>query len=101
MTITLDDVSNLLHLPIVDQFYIDQTLNSDATNDLLVESLCVDHGVASEETWHCGGAHVRLSWLRDVYEDACSRSQWIVVVRAYLLHLVALSSPTRVLLRRV
>jgi len=50
MTITLDDVSNLLHLPIVDQFYTQQTLDTDATNDLLVESLRVDHGVASEET---------------------------------------------------
>ena len=31
---------------------------------------------------------MRLSWLRDVYEDACSRRQWIVAARAYLLHLV-------------
>jgi len=88
MTITLDDVSNLLHLPIVDQFYTQQTLDADSANDLLVESLCVDCGVASEETRHCREAHVRLTWLKDVYEDACSRRQWIVAVRAYLLHLV-------------
>ena len=29
MTITLDDVSNLLHLPIVGQFYTYQTLDAD------------------------------------------------------------------------
>jgi len=88
MIITFDDVSNLLHLPIVSQFYMQQTLDANSTNDLLVESLCVDRGVASEEIRHCRGAHVRLSWLRDVYEDACSRSQWIVAARAYLLHLI-------------
>ncbi|XP_068476659.1 protein MAIN-LIKE 1-like [Phaseolus vulgaris] len=88
MTITLDDVSNLLHLPILSQFYTHQTLDANATNDLLVESLRVDRGVASEEIRHCRGAHVRLSWLRDVYEDTCSRRQWTVAARAYLLHLV-------------
>ena len=73
MTITLDDVSNLLHLPIVGQFYTYQTLDADAVNDLLVEFLRVDRGVASEETRHCRRAHVRLSWLVNVYEDACLR----------------------------
>jgi len=50
MTITLDDVSNLLHLPIFYQFYTHQTLDGNGANDLLVESLRVDHGVATEET---------------------------------------------------
>jgi len=85
MTITLDDVSNLLHMPIVGQFYTLHILDADSVNDLLVESLRVDRGVASEETRHCRGAHVCLSWLRDVYEDACSRRQWNVAARAYLL----------------
>jgi len=65
-TITLDDVLNLLHLPIVDQFYTHETLDADSANDLLVESLHVDRGVASQVTRHCRGVHVRLSWLRDV-----------------------------------
>jgi len=56
--------------------------------DLLVQALRVDHGDASEETRYCRGAHVRLSWLRDVYEDTCLRRQWTVAARAYLLHLV-------------
>jgi len=88
MTITLDDVSNLLHLPIADQFYTQKTLEADSTIYLLVQALRVDHGDASEETRYCRGAHVRLSWLRDVYEDACSRKQWTMAARAYLLHLV-------------
>jgi len=53
MTITLDDLSNLLHLSIVGHFYTQKTLDSDLANDLLVESLRVDHGLASEETRHC------------------------------------------------
>jgi len=61
MTITLDDVSNLLHLPIVGHFYTQETLDSDSATDLLVESLRVDRAFASEETRHCRGAHVRLS----------------------------------------
>jgi len=88
MTITLDDALNLLHFPIVDQFYTHQTLNANSANDLLVESLHVDHGVAFEEIRHYRESHVRLSWLRDVYEDACLRRQWIVATIAYLLHLV-------------
>jgi len=50
MTITFDYVLNLLLLPIIDQFYMHQTLDANGANDLLVESLCVDHGVAFEET---------------------------------------------------
>jgi len=88
MTITLDDVSNLLHLPIVGQFYTQETLDADSAIDLLVQALRVDRGNASEETRYCWGAHVRLSWLRDEYKDACSRKQWTVAARAYLLHLV-------------
>ena len=61
MTITLDDVSNLLHLPIVGHFYTQETLDSDSANDLLVESLHVDRALAYEETRHYRGAHVRMS----------------------------------------
>ena len=78
----------MLHLPIVGQFYTQETLDADLAIDLLVQALRVDRGDASEETRYCRGAHVHLSWLRDVYEDACSRRQWTVAARAYLLHLV-------------
>jgi len=88
LTITLDDVSNLLHLPIIGQFCTYPSLDAAATTDLLVDSLRVDHGVAIAETRHFQGGHVHLSWLREVYEDACTRRQWTMVARAYLLHLV-------------
>ncbi|XP_068485021.1 protein MAIN-LIKE 2-like [Phaseolus vulgaris] len=88
LTITLDDVSNLLHLPIIGQFYTYLSLDAVAATDLLVDSLRVERGVAAAETRHCQGGHVRLSWLREMYEDACSRRQWTVAARAYLLYLV-------------
>ena len=88
LTITLDDVSNLLHLPIMGQFYTYSTLNAVAATDLLVDSLRVDRGVAAAETRHCRGEHVCLSWLREMFEDVCTRRQWTIVARAYLLHLV-------------
>jgi len=61
LTITLDDVSNLLHLPIIGQFYMYLSLDAAAATDLLVDSLGVDRGVAAAETRHCRGGHVPLS----------------------------------------
>ena len=54
LTITLDDVSNLLHLPIIGQFYTYPSLDAAAATDLLVDSLRVERGVAVAETRHCG-----------------------------------------------
>jgi len=88
LTMTLDDVSNLLHLPIIGKFYMYPSLDAAAVTDLLVDSLRVDRGVAAAETRHCRGGHVRLSWLREMYEDACTKRQRIVAARAYLLHQV-------------
>jgi len=42
MTITLDDVSNLLHLPIVGQCYTYVTLDGVVALEVLVEVLHVD-----------------------------------------------------------
>jgi len=38
---------------------------------------------------HCKGGHVHLSWLREIYEDACINRQWTITVQAYLLYLVS------------
>jgi len=88
MTITLDDMPNLLHLPIVGQFYTHHMLHGVGATNALVELFGVTHENASNEIDFCRGAHVRLSWLREVYENACTNRQWTIVARAYLLHLV-------------
>ncbi|XP_028230727.1 protein MAIN-LIKE 2-like [Glycine soja] len=39
------------------------------------------------ETGQCGG-HVRLQWLRDVYQRRCQMQHWTAAARTYLLHLL-------------
>ena len=84
VTITLDDVTLLLHFPILEVFHSFEQLHVD----MLVELLEVSAAEARAETIQCHGSYVRLSWLRDVYHmkiEACHR---IVAVQAYLLHLL-------------
>ncbi|KAJ1397179.1 Aminotransferase-like, plant mobile domain [Sesbania bispinosa] len=63
MTITLDDVNNLLHIPV---------RGSNATAE-------------TEHTW---GPSVRLSWLRSMYENNVEKNHLTYAARAYLPHLV-------------
>ncbi|KAL5193661.1 Protein MAIN-LIKE 1 [Glycine soja] len=80
VTITLDDVPSLLHLPIL--------LHVDDAFKMLVELLKVNVAEARAETIQCHDSYVRLSWLCDVYEMKIEVCHWIVAVRAYLLHLL-------------
>jgi len=88
MTITLDDVSSLLHLPILGQFttYVPLEYNEAAT--ILAELLGVDEARGKAEMRQCRGVHVRLSWLRDIYKECCAQKAWECAARAYLLHLL-------------
>ena len=88
MTITLDDVSSLLHLPITGAFYTFEGIDTYAAVEKLIDLLGVRASEARAETHQCRGPHVRLSWLRDVYHSRCSAMQWIETTREYLLHLV-------------
>ena len=49
MTITLDDVSSILHIPIVGQFPTYEALSYDEAKDLLIELLGVSETKANEE----------------------------------------------------
>ncbi|KAL5187609.1 Protein MAIN-LIKE 2 [Glycine soja] len=78
LTITLDDMASLLHLPITGTLHTFESLVTSDTVVLLTELLEVSPEEARAETHQASGPHVWLSWLRDVYEAP----------RAYLLHLV-------------
>ena len=67
ISITLDDVATLLHLPIVGALHDFQPLYSDEAVLLLIELLMVSPEVAMAETGQCGGPYVRLQWLREIY----------------------------------
>jgi len=64
MTVTLDNVSSLLHMPILRKFakYIPLEYNGVAT-------ILVEEGRVKAEMRQCRNVHVRLSWLREVYDE--------------------------------
>ncbi|XP_047168310.1 protein MAIN-LIKE 1-like [Vigna umbellata] len=68
MSVTLDDVLNQLHLPIMDQFCEVEELEYD------------------EKQSH--GPKVRLSWLHKVYQECIEQERSECAARAYLLHLL-------------
>ena len=67
VTITLDDVVLLLHLPIIGAFHSFEQLHVDDVVDMLVELLEVIIVEVRTEMIQCHGSYVRLSWLRDMY----------------------------------
>ncbi|KAH1257388.1 Protein MAIN-LIKE 1 [Glycine max] len=88
VTISLDDVASLLHLPIIGAFHTFNALHVDQVMDLLVDLLEVSSQEARDEIFQCHGAFVWLSWLQDICHNKCDVGQWIVAARAYILNLV-------------
>ncbi|KAL5191672.1 Protein MAIN-LIKE 1 [Glycine soja] len=88
LTITLDDVSSILHLPITGALHSFHALSTEEARFLLTELLEVSAEEARAETALTRGAYVRLGWVRDIYVTRCQARRWIVAARAYLLHLV-------------
>nr|XP_004509994.1 protein MAIN-LIKE 1-like [Cicer arietinum] len=76
MTITLDDVSSLLHIPITGAFFSVNVFNKDEGADILAELLGVSHGVAYVEFNVTRTTTVRYSWLLDVYHQRCREQRW-------------------------
>jgi len=71
LTITLDNVSSLLHLPISGAFHSFEALSVDEVVFLLMELLEVSSEEARAETVRACGAYVHLSWVREIYEMRC------------------------------
>ncbi|KAL5161370.1 Protein MAIN-LIKE 2 [Glycine soja] len=88
LTITLDDVASLLHLPITGALHTFEPLVTLDAIRLLTELLEVSHEEATFEIRQDGGPRVRLGWLRDLYQSQCRTRRWVVAARTYLLHMV-------------
>ncbi|XP_028236821.1 protein MAIN-LIKE 1-like [Glycine soja] len=88
LTITLDDVSSLLHLPVIGDFHAFEPLHVDDAVQMLVDLLMVSPESARAETVQCRGPYIRLQWVRDVYQRRCQAGHWTAAARAYLLHLL-------------
>ncbi|XP_028196643.1 protein MAIN-LIKE 1-like [Glycine soja] len=88
LTITLDDVSSLLHLPVIGDLHAFQCLHVDDAVQMLVDLLMVSTKSARAETTQCRGPYVHLQWVRDIYERRCQTGHWTTAACAYLLHLL-------------
>ncbi|KAH1093733.1 hypothetical protein GYH30_039456 [Glycine max] len=88
LTITLDNVSSLLHLPVIGDFHAFEPLHVDDAVQMLVDLLMVSPESVRAETVQCHGPYVRLQWVRDVYQRRCQAGHWTTAARAYLLHLL-------------
>ncbi|XP_017423502.1 protein MAIN-LIKE 1-like [Vigna angularis] len=88
MSVTLDDVSTLLHLPVMGQMCDLEELEFEEARTTLVQLLGVDGGIAGAEMEDARGLKVRLSWLRDIYVQrdvhACDRYACGVAALAHL-----------------
>jgi len=85
----MNDVSTLLHPPIVRQFclYV-TTLNLTSSSLLLVELLWVELWDIVAELRQCRGTHDQLNWLHKVYKEWVIHHRWEYTTHIYLLHLV-------------
>ena len=92
MTITLNDVASILHIPITGSMIsFSQPLRVDDVNALLVELLGTTDVEASRETEQCRSPSVRLLWLRENFLTityVSSDDDIEFATQAFLLHLV-------------
>eukprot|EP00256_Glycine_max_P066601 XP_025981196.1 uncharacterized protein LOC102665224 [Glycine max] len=88
LTITLDDVSSLLHLPVIGDLHAFEPLHVDDAVQMLVDLLMVSLESVRAETAQCRGPYVRLQWVRDIYERRCQAGHWTATARTYLFHLL-------------
>ncbi|XP_058760152.1 protein MAIN-LIKE 1-like [Vicia villosa] len=89
MTITLDDVACLLHLPINGMFwYPDEHVTEQVAVDLGCELLGVDRHAMAVHVRSCRGAYYSLQWLYDRFVQYRAAGSWTYATRAYLMMLV-------------
>ncbi|KAI5389248.1 hypothetical protein KIW84_074779 [Lathyrus oleraceus] len=88
MSITLDDVACLLHLPIRGIFWSPQDVTEELAVELAVDYLGVSQGQAQSHVRSCRGSYYKLEWLYDIFVHHRAASSWAYATRAYLLMLV-------------
>ncbi|KAI5433553.1 hypothetical protein KIW84_020732 [Lathyrus oleraceus] len=89
MSITLDDVACLLHLPIRGIFWSPEDVTEELAVELAVDYLGVSQGQAQSHVRICRGSYYKLEWLYDLFVHHRAASSWAYATRAYLLLLGA------------
>ena len=68
MTITLDDVSAIFHLPIRGSFFLPPVMDVDIVISYLQQLMGCTQAEACLEVHHMRGAHMSLAWLEELYD---------------------------------
>ncbi|XP_058762941.1 protein MAIN-LIKE 2-like [Vicia villosa] len=89
VTITIDDVASLLHLPIGGLFwYPREHITEEMVVELGIQYLGVERGEMARHVRDCRGAYYSLQWLYDRFVEHRDASSWAFATRAYLMMLV-------------
>ncbi|XP_058779812.1 protein MAIN-LIKE 1-like [Vicia villosa] len=89
MTITLDDVASLLHLPIGGLFrYPEEHVTEEMEIELGIQYLGVERGEMARHVRNCSGSYYTLQWLYNKFVEYRAASSWAFATRAYLMMLV-------------
>ncbi|XP_058762512.1 protein MAIN-LIKE 1-like [Vicia villosa] len=89
MTVTLDDVHSLFHLPIAGTFLTPVHREQATAVHMVMDALEVDELAVLKEFDDTRGFHLRMSWLRRVYQELVDAGRYQAAAMAYKLHLVA------------
>ncbi|XP_057440755.1 protein MAIN-LIKE 2-like [Lotus japonicus] len=91
MTITLDDVSSLLHILVKGKFITLPVLTREDAVSALHKQLGVTQADAEEEIRKSLGPYARYTWLLKVAEDMAKEGKTKKAARAFLLCLVGMT----------
>jgi hypothetical protein len=69
MTVTLDDVSCLLHLPIDGMLLSHESISKDDAVSMMMQYLGSSSGDAIEEVSDTRGAHAPFSYMRRIFKE--------------------------------
>ncbi|XP_050896614.1 protein MAIN-LIKE 1-like [Lathyrus oleraceus] len=88
MSITLDDVSCLLHLPIRGVLWSPQDVTEEVVVELVIDYLGVSQSEAQGHVRSCMSSYYKLELLYDLFVHHKAASRWTYTTKAYLLMLV-------------
>ncbi|XP_058784041.1 protein MAIN-LIKE 1-like [Vicia villosa] len=89
MTVNLDDVDALFHLLIASTFFTLIHRDHAMTVHMVLDASEVDEVEVLSEFGETQGFHLRMSWLRRIYEELVDAGRYQDAARAYMLHLGA------------
>ncbi|XP_058741600.1 protein MAIN-LIKE 1-like [Vicia villosa] len=94
LTVTLDNVHSLFHLPIASMFFTPVHKDQATVVHMVMGAFEIDEVVVLKEFGETRGFHLRMSWLRKIYQELADVGRYEAAARAYMLHLVGVVTLT-------